>query len=262
MKEIHLEWFDHWLKGKENRVQDWPLTKYYLMSKNKWVESMEHWPINPKREAYYLASEGNANTYYGDGKLEEKPGLNSKDCYIYNPEDPAKPTTNYDFYGSSLEIPLDRRYMLRRDDHLVYTSRPLNSPVPIRGSPITELYISSDCKDTDFFVHLFNVFPDERSILSSHGLMRARYRNGLEKQELMEQGEIYKIIIPMSSTGLIFLKDHRIRLSITSSEFPRYGRNNNTGNLVDTDIEFKIAENVVYHGTKYQSRLLLPTIIT
>lgn len=90
--------------------------------------------------------------------------------------------------------------------------------------------------------------------------MRARYRNGLEKQQLMKQGEVYKITIPMSHTGLEFPTGHRIRLSITSSEYPRYGRNNNTGNPVDTDTELRIATNKIHHGAKYPSKLLLPTI--
>ena len=160
---------------------------------------------------------------------------------------------------SSEEIPLDRRYMLRRDDHLVYTSRKLDSSMTVVGSPVAELYVSSDCPDTDFFVSLMDVHPDERSILVSRGLIRARYRNGLEKQELMKKGEIYKVTIPMDSTGLQLKTGHRIRLCVTCSEFPRYARNNNTGNPVDSDTEFKIAENTIHHGITYPSRLLLPT---
>ena len=119
--------------------------------------------------------------------------------------------------------------------------------------------MSSDCPDTDFFVYLMDVHPDGRSILVSKGLKRARYREGLDKQVLIKQGEVYKVEILMDSTGVQFGEGHRIRLSVTSSEFPRYGRNNNTGNPVDTDTEIRVAENNVHHGATYPSRLLLPT---
>jgi hypothetical protein len=258
MKHIHLEWFDHWLKGKDNGVKDWPLTKYYLMNENKWVESDKHWPFEPMRKPYYLGGR-RANTLLGDGKLLKEPGKDAEDTYIYNPRNPAVSTASYDFYGAAEDVPLDRRYMLRRDDHLVYTGDELKSPVKVVGSPVTELYISSDCPDTDFFVSLMDVHPDGRSILVSRGLMRARYRGGLEKQALMEQGEVYKVTVPMDAMGLCFDAGHRIRMCVTSSDFPRYARNNNTGNPVDSDTELRVATNNIHHGAAYPSRLLLPT---
>ena len=258
MKNVHIEWFDHWLKGKDNTVNRWPLTRYFIMNENRWELSNEYWPLDQGRKVYYLASDGKANTIYGDGNLLEEPGPDEKDSYIYNPEDPAMPTEIFDFYGSSEEIPLDKRYLLRRDDHLVYTSQKLTSPITFVGSPISEIYVSSDCRDTDFFVTLMDVLPDNRSILVSRGLMRARYREGLEEQVLMEKGEIYKITIPMDSTGITFKQGHRIRLSVTSSEFPRYARNNNTGNPVESDTEMKIATNILHHGKTYPSKIILP----
>jgi uncharacterized protein len=258
MKRIHLEWFDHWLKKRDNGVKDWPLTRYYLMNRNQWVESNLHWAMNPERKPYYLNSGERANTHFGNGKLVKNPRENKHDLYTYNPEHPAMPTASFDYYGSAEEIPLDKRYLLRRDDYLVYTTKELRASVTIAGQPIAELYVSSDCPDTDFFVSLMDVYPDGRSILVSRGMMRARYRKGLEKQVFMEPGEIYKITIPMDSTGVEFKIGHRIRLSITSSEFPRYARNNNTGNPVDTDTHISVAENFVYHGEEYPSKLLLP----
>ena len=259
MKYIHLEWFDHWLKGKDNGVKNWPLTKYYVMNRNTWGESEKHWPLEPEMKPHYLTSNGAANTLLGDGKLTEKPAEDSKDTYIYNPKNPSKPVSSFDFYGAGEDVPLDKRYMLRRDDNLIYTGWELEGPVKAVGSPVTELYVSSDCPDTDFFVYLMDVHPDGRSILVSKGLMRARYRNSLEKPEFMEENKVYKVIVPMDATCLEFLEGHRIRLSVTSSEFPRYGRNNNTGNSIDSDIEIRVATNSVHHGTAYPSKLLLPT---
>lgn len=258
MKFVHLAWFDRWLKEKKDAIKDWPLTRYYVMIEDKWVESENHWPITPKHTPLYLDSNGSANTYYGDGILVEKTGNDYADTYVYNPENPSTPTNNYDFYGSGEEQPLDKRYLLRRDDHLVYTGEELKKTVTAVGHPVVELYVSSDCPDTDFFVSLMDVHPDGRSILVSEGLMRARYRNGLDKQDLMESGMVYKMVIPMSEMGIMFKQSHRIRLSVTSSMFPRYGRNNNTGNPVDSDTELRIATNKIHHGAKYQSRLLLP----
>ena len=258
MKQIHLEWFDYWLKGKDNNVKSWPLTMYFLINENKWIESDKHWPVSSGKRALYLRSSGRANTIYGDGELLDKPASDLKDEYVYNPENPAMPTNNFDFYGSPDEVPLDRRYLLRRDDHLVYTSLDLKDQLKIAGSPITELYVSSDCPDTDFFTTLMNVYPDGRSILVSHGLIRARYRDSLETPELMKPGEIYKIVIKMDSIGVQFQPKHKIRLCITSSEFPRYARNQNTGNQIDSDVTIRIAKNTVYHGASYSSRLLLP----
>ena len=159
MKYVHLEWFDYWLKGIKNKVKKWPLTKYFIMNENRWHETHQHWPMNPEKQTYFLHSNGKANSFYGGGELVDKPKDVSKDMLIYNPENPAMLTTSFDFYGSSEEIPLDRRYMLRRDDHLVYTSKKLKSSMTVVGSPEVELYVSSDCPDTDFFVSLMETRP-------------------------------------------------------------------------------------------------------
>lgn len=259
MKYVHLAWFDRWLKDKKDAIKDWPLTKYYVMKQNKWIRSEKHWPLDPKHSSLYLDSDEAANTHLGNGKLVKKPESDKTDTYTYNPLNPVKPVSNFDFYGAGEEASLDKRYLLRRDDYLVYTSELLTESVTVVGAPVTELYVSSDCPDTDFFVGLMDVQPDGSSVLVSEGLMRAGYRNGLDEQELMEQDTVYKITIPMSQTGIEFKPGHKIRLSITSSMFPRYGRNNNTGNPVDTDTETRIATNKIHHGAKYQSRLLIPT---
>ncbi len=258
MKYVHLAWFDRWLKEKQDAIKDWPLTKYYVMNQNKWITSDNHWPIEPERKSLYLGSDGAANTLYGDGKLVENQGRQGIDTYIYDPKNPSTPTESYDFYGSGEETPLDKRYLHRRDDHLVYTGEPLKNPVTVVGHPVAELYVSSDCPDTDFFVSLLDVHPDGRSVLVSEGLMRARYRNGLEKQEQLKKDTVYKVKIPMSETGNMFKPGHRLRLDITSSMFPRYGRNHNTGNPVDTDTELRVATNKIHHGATHNSRLLLP----
>ncbi|MCW4050955.1 MAG: CocE/NonD family hydrolase [Candidatus Bathyarchaeota archaeon] len=262
MAEVHLAWFDRWIKGKGNEVDKWPKTKYFVMGENKWVKDNDYWaPSKASYTDYYLHSNGNANTLRGDGALsKEKPKDEPNDTYTYNPKNPVIPGVGFDFYGERDEPPLDSRYLLRKDDYLVYTSDHLKEAVTVAGRPIAELYCSSDCVDTDWFVYLMDVHPDGRSILVSRGLLRARYRNGLEKQELMNPETVYKFTLEMNSTCVKYLEGHSIRIAVTSSEFPRYARNNNTGKPIASDTEMRIAHNKVHHMAAYPSVVKLPLL--
>lgn len=261
MNKVHLDWFDYWLKGKENEVSKWKRSKYFVMGVNKWVEEEGEWsPRDAKQIPCYLHSQGKANTLMGDGNLSlDKPGKETPDKYTYNPEDPVITVMDFDFYGSKVEPSLDNRFILRRDDVLVYTSKPLKKELMIAGRPFLKLYASSDCLDTDWFATLADVYPDGRSISLVSGALRGRYRNSLEKPELMSPGKVYNFTIELDSTCIVFKPGHRIRLAITSSAFPIYARNQNTGNNIAEDIEIKIANNTVYHDRNYPSHMLLPT---
>ena len=168
------------------------------------------------------------------------------------------PSNNFDLYGSAEKPPLDNRYLLRRDDFLVYTSKTLTEDLLVKGRPEIRLFGNSDCPDTDWFTYLLDVHTDGRSIIVSNGILRARYRDSLSEPRLMEHGEIYEFNVEMSSTCNLYKKDHKIRLAITSSEFPRYARNHNTGNPIPYDTEFRKAKNSVYHSKKYPSKISLP----
>ena len=258
MREVHLAWFDHWLKDVDNEVSKWPRTRFFVMGENKWGEMEAPWPKSPAYTPLYLHSGGAANTHMGDGELLEDAGEDGYDEYQFNPLEPATTVQGFDAYGDAQEAPLDRRYLLRRDDYLGYTGPELGEPLEILGPPRAELWVSSDCPDTDFFAYLFDVHPDGRSILVSRGLMRARYRHGLKEQRLLEPGKVERLSVPMDSTCVKFLEGHRVRLAVTSSEFPRYAPNTNTGNPVATDTQIKVASNRVHHGKAHPSRLLLP----
>lgn len=151
MDEVHLNWFDYWLKGLKNDVPTWKRTKYFVMGVNKWAEEDNTWP--PPDIAYlryYLHSDGKANTLMGDGSLSlDDPGVEPPDTYLYNPEDPVIEAMDLNLYGAQVETPLDNRFILRRDDVLVYTRKSLEKEVLITGRPIVELYASSNCLDTD-----------------------------------------------------------------------------------------------------------------
>jgi hypothetical protein len=260
MNKVHLDWFDYWLKGKENDVAKWKRAKYFIMGVNKWVEKDGAWPSEDvKQTAYYLHSSGRANTLMGDGNLSpDKPREEPPDKYTYNPEDPVIPVMDFDFYGSNVETPLDNRFILRRDDVLVYTSEPLEKELMIAGRPVLKLCATSDCPDTDWFATLADVYPDGRSISLGSSALRARYRDSLEKPELMSPGKAYTFTLELDSTCIVFKPGHRIRLAITSSAFPAFARNQNTGNKISEDTEIRIANNTVYHSKNYPSHILLP----
>lgn len=260
MSKVHLEWFDYWLKNKQNEVAKWKRLKYFVMGANKWSEENQTWPTKDTDQiSYYLHSNGKANTLMGDGSLStKKPEDETPDMYIYNPENPVIAVMDFDFYASKVETPLDNRFILRRDDVLVYTSEAFEKEIIIAGKPIMILHASSNCLDTDWFVQLSDVYPDERSILLCSGCLRARFRNSLEFPELMSPGNIYNFIIELDSTCVAIKKEHRIRLAITSSMFPVFARNQNTGNDISEDDEIRIAKNTVYHSKDNPSHLILP----
>ena len=260
MNKVHLDWFDRWLKEVDSPASSWKHTRVFIMGDNRWVDEEDYWP--PRGgwlTEYYLHSGGRANTLRGDGKLSsEPPGEEATDSYLYDPSDPVVSVMDLDLYGGKVETPLDDRFILRRDDVLVYTGDPLGEAVLVAGRPEAHLYASSDCRDTDWFAILSDVYPEGKSITVGTGMLRARYRNSLEKPELMAPNEIYLFKIELSSTCISIKPKHRIRLSITSSNFPRFARNLNTGNDPYDDTQIKKANNKIYHNKIYPSKLVLP----
>ena len=149
-----------------------------------------------------------------------------------------------------------------RDDVLCYTTPVLNGPVEVIGPISVTLFVSSSAVDTDFTAKLVDVFPDGKAINLCDGILRARYRNGLDHDEPMQPGTVYEITVDMTATANVFLAGHRIRLDISSSNFPRYDRNTNTGGVIAEESEDQMipAINHIHHGPGYPSRLVLPII--
>ena len=260
INRVHLDWFDRWLKGKASPASEWKKTRYFVMGDNRWAGQNDPWPpANIDHVKYHLHSDGRANTMMGDGELSmSEPGEEQLDGYTYDPEDPVVTVMDIDLYGGRVETPLDNRFILRRDDVLVYTSYPLKEAMTMSGRPLVVLYASSDCVDTDWFATLSDVHTDGRSIGLGGGLLRASYRNSLEKPELMKPGEIYRFVLELTSTCITFHREHRIRLSVTSSAFPSFARNLNTGRDNYEDTEIKVAHNTLHHDRMHPSHLLLP----
>jgi putative CocE/NonD family hydrolase len=253
---VTIRWFDYWLKGKQNGVDKDPPVRIFVMGDNAWRDE-SHWP--PQRaqdKVLFIESASNANTPSGDGTLViERPGSSETDKYIYDPTNPV-PT----LFGNQLPVPMDQQPLAGRSDILVYQTKPLTERIEVTGNPTVELYASSSAPDTDWFVRLIDVAPDGLARDVSSGRVRARYRNGFEKPELIRPGEIIKYAIRMNPTSNAFLPGHRIRLDITSSDFPHFDRNHNTAADQNADAVLVTARQTIYHGAEYATQIILPWI--
>ncbi len=260
LRSIELGWFDHWLKGVDNGIVSEPKVEIFTMGSNVWRKS-DSWPLRETRHVkYFIHSTGRANTSVGDGTLTaSEPTLEEiADEYSY---DPSAPCPNiYDTSAVAAENPYDQRPIERREDVLVYSSPPLTSELEITGPVQVNLYASSSAPDTDFWAQLTDVFPNGYSMHLTEGIIRGRYRNSLEKPELLEPGKIYEFRIDLWITSNLFQRGHRVRLDISSSSFPKYDRNPNTGHDFGVDSELAVAQQRVYHSRKYPSHLALPVI--
>lgn len=262
--DITLNWYDHWLQGKPRTetIDNMPRVQYYTMGKNEW-QSSEVWPpADVEMQTYYLHSEGAANTMYGNGRLStRKPGRSEPaDTYVYDPMN-AVPSYggNVCCTGDAIQGgSYDQRPLETRNDILVYTTEPLSDGVEVSGFIETTLYVSSDAKDTDFTVKLIDVYPDGRAFNLDETILRARYREGFDKEVMMEEGKVYQLDLSAMSTSNYFAAGHQIRIEVSSSNFPRFTRNMNTGGNTIDETEGVIANNVVHHTRQYPSQIRLP----
>jgi len=255
-RALHLAFYDRYLKGSSVDL-DFPRAKVYVTGINKWRQFSEYPPDEIEYKSLYFHSDGKANTLSGDGYLSwKKPGEETPDRYTYNPKNPAP--ENIEGAGHAA----DQRAIERRDDVLVYTSEVLEKPLEIIGPVELTLYAASDALDTDFTAKILDVFPDGRAVRlgPKPGVIRARYRNGYTKTELLTPGRPEKFTIDLYDIGHAFLQGHKIRIEISSSAFPFINPNQNTGNPVATDTEWKTARQTVYHDTHRPSHVLLPVM--
>jgi uncharacterized protein len=254
--DLFLRWFDHWLKGDPNHVIDMPKVQLYVMGEG-WI-SGDQWPLKTVRySSYYLdgnhASRSNAVT----GSLSNRPpDHDGEDSYFYDPRAPV-PTLG----GSCCGVAdLDQRPVEARKDVLVYSTPPLDKPTTIAGPIEVVLYVSSSAKDSDFVVKLLDVYPDGKSIDLADDGFRVRYREGFGKQVFMQSGKAYKIRLTDMVTAIRFPKGHRIRLDVSSSNFPLFERNLNTGGNNYDETNSEVAENSIHFGRQYPSHIVLPEL--
>jgi len=254
----YLKWFDYWLKAQENSVTDMPKVQYYTMGKNQW-QSADAWPLPETKFAkYYLHSNGRANSRYGNGRLSLKlPKNELPDIYIYDPGNPV-PTLG----GSRSEPPgaFDQATVEIRNDVLVYSTPILKKGIEITGPITLIIYVSSSAKDTDFTAKLVDVYPDGKAYNIQDTIFRSRYRDGFTKKVWMKEDEVYKIQLNLNAASNYFASGHIIRLQVSSSNFPMYERNLNTGGNNYDETEWIVAENTIHHSKEYPSHIILPII--
>jgi len=254
------QWFDYALKGEANGWQDRAPVRIFVLGENVWRDEQE-WPLDRAVSTpYYLHSGGEANTSAGDGALSTRmPAAEAADMFSYDPQVPV-PTVGGSNLGPQESGPADQQEVEARQDVLVYSTEPLAEPVEITGPAMLTLYASSDAPDTDFTGKLVDVFPDGRALILCEGILRARYRNGMDKAALLDPGEIYEFTISLGNTSVLFGAGHRIRLEVSSSNFPRYDRNPNTGTEIATETHTRVANQKIFHDAEHPSHLTLPVV--
>ena len=261
--DIYLKWYEHWLKGVDNGITDMPRVQYYLMGLNEW-RSAESWPVEGTTyRKYFLTSGGRANSRYGDGALmEAAPTEAASDSFVYDPATPV-PTLGGNVCCTGMETGAggyDQATIEMRNDVLVYTSAPLEDGIEVTGFLEVVLYVSSDAKDTDFTAKLVDVYPDGRAFNLQEGAKRMRFREDLRRKVWMEDGEVYEIHLDLHATSNYFDKGHRVRLEGSSSNFPRWSRNLNTGGNNYDESEGRPANNTIHHSAEHPSHVILPVV--
>ncbi|MCS4436191.1 CocE/NonD family hydrolase [Aquiflexum gelatinilyticum] len=259
--EMTYAWFDYWLKGDPKK--EMAKVTYYTMGSNKWQTSDTWPPKEAQMTTYYLNSGGKANTRNGDGVLtKKKPGKDNPDTFQY---DPMNPVTSYGgnvcCTGNAVQGgAFDQQEMELREDILVYTSEALAEGIEVSGFIESTLYLSTDVKDTDLTIKIIDVYPDGKAYNLDETIQRVRYREGYEKEVFMESGKVYEVNLTPMSTSNYFEKGHRIRIEVSSSNFPRFDRNMNTGGNNYDETEGVIATNKIHHSSKYPSYVSLPIV--
>ncbi len=261
---LQLRWFDHWLKGIDTGMLNEAPIKIFVMGANRWRDEQE-WPLTRAVETkYYLHSSGHANTLNGDGLLTTTPPeIEESDQYAYDPGHPVMTRGGAVLMSPEFPAgPYDQRPTESREDVLVYSTPPLDQDIEVTGPIVVHLWAASSAPDTDFVARLVDVHPDGYAQNLTDGIIRARYRDFArgEAPSLIEPGRAYEYEIDLWSTSNLFKKGHRIRLDVTSSCFPRWDRNPNTGHEFGADAELVVAHQTILHDAEHPSYVTLPVI--
>ena len=268
INQLALRWFDRLLKDQDTGILDEPPVTLFVMGRNTWRHEQE-WPLaRTCYTDYYLHSSGNAGTNSDDGRLSTvPPGHERQDHFVYDPDDPV-PTVGgnhsicwSDAFPVIQPGPFDQRQVQSRSDVLTYTTARLEADTELTGPIVLHLYAATDASDTDWTAKITDVYPDGRAINITEGNIRARFRKSIyDAPELLASGRIYAYTIELLPTSNVFLQGHRIRLEISSSNFPLWDRNPNTGHAQGQDAELRIARQTICHSADTPSRLTLPVI--
>jgi hypothetical protein len=259
--EITYGFFDRFLKGDAGgRLATLPKVTYFTMGSNTWQTSDVWPPAGSQPMTLYLSSGGRANTLNGDGALAAAPpAADRPDTFTYDPLDPVPSLGgNVCCTGNAIAAgSFDQRKVEQREDVLVYTSEPFAGGVEVTGPITPTLYVSSDAKDTDITVKVLDVYPDGRAFNLDESIQRLRYREGYTGAPVwMEKGKVYKVALQPLNTSNYFAPGHRIRIEVSSSNFPRFDRNLNTGGNNYDESKPVAARNSVHHSKQYPSSVV------
>ncbi len=261
---LKKEWFDYWLKGVSNDLLKSPPVRIFVMGDNIWRDEWE-WPLARTRYCkFYFHSDGHANSLKGNGTLNTVPPNIEEppDHFTYDPANPV-PTLGGNaccFPEITTMGPFDQQSIEQRQDVLVYTTEPLKQDLEVTGPVTAQLFVATSAKDSDFTVKLVDVYPNGKAMNVCDGIVAARYRKSLEKSLLLTPNRVYELEVDMWFTSQVFKVGHRLRVEISSSNFPRFARNLNTGKLSGTSKEILQAHQTVYHDSSRPSYTCLPII--
>jgi hypothetical protein len=255
---INLRWFDYWLKGIDNGIMTEPPVRIFVMGDNVWRNENE-WPLaRTQYTNYCLHSGGKANSSGGDGSLSTAPAVSEPpDTFDYDPLDPV-PSLGGRLLRDAGAI--DQSEIEERKDVLVYTTPPLAADMEVTGPITMKLYAQSSAPDTDFTAKLVDMWPNGKAYILADGIVRARYRDSDVTPSFIEPEKVYEYGIDLMGTSNVFKAGHRIRLEISSSNFPKYDRNPNTGHEIGVDAETRVATQKIFHDSQRPSHLVLPVI--
>jgi len=259
--EWRLRWFDRWLKGMDNGFDKEPPVYIYTMGADSWRNECE-WPLRRTQYTkYFLHSQGQANTSTGNGSLNTTPPLQeAADHYTYDPKRPA-PTIGGNVAMHPPRVgPYDQTAVELRSDVLVYTSDALQEPLEVTGPIVLHLFASTNRTDTDFTGKIIDLSPNGYAQILLEGVIRGRYWKTFREQNLLTPNNVYEFYVDLWSTSNLFQKGHRIRIEVSSSNFPKYDANPNTGHKFGEDSESLIANQTIYHDKAHSSYILLPVI--
>ena len=263
LDDIHFRWYDYWLKGNDNGIMNEPPVRIFVMGDNAWRDEQE-WPLARAQETkYFLHSAGKANSRHGDGSLSAQgPTEETPDVFLYNPADPV-PTVGgalccNPYFASSGAF--DQNEIESRSDVLVYSTPPLERDVEVTGPVTVTLWAATSANDTDFTAKLVDVCEDGCARNLTDGIIRARYRDSMSDPTPIEPNKAYCYTIDLWATRNVLKAGHQIRLEISSSNFPRFDRNTNTGELIAGDSELRPALQTVLHNSQHASHVTLPIV--
>jgi putative CocE/NonD family hydrolase len=263
-EQYQVDWFNYWLKGEKNSAIERPFLTYYVLGENKW-RTAKQWPLpNTNYQKWYLSHSSKANSRLGGGQLSTaKPSHTTlSDTFIYDPNNPVPSLGGHTCCtGSDTEAGgYDQSTIELRNDVLVYTSIALKKGIEVTGLIKAHLFVSSSAIDTDFTVKLVDVYPDGKAYNVQEGVLRMRYRDSLQKASLIVPDTVYEIEVDLNATSNYFAKDHKIRVEISSSNFPRIERNLNTGEPNHLGTNYIKAKNTVWFSAEKPSYIQLPII--